>query len=336
MKTRLLLLGSFFILNSTYAACQLSQQHVEQEAPEQVTLHRVALGETVVLIAKKYRVTPKDIYELNAAAVDGLSAGMSLRIPVGRKVKDEVEVIDKGYQVVAMEALRKPKQAAQKPASETPVTTAAAAETTPLLQSDTAPEAATHKVKAGETLSELAEKYNTTIKAITAANAGKLKRGLQSGQVLTIPSSSGTITQAEYDVASAQAVTAAHEPETEHKVIPGETLTSLARKYNTTISAITEANASKLRKGLQAGQVLIIPASVEAEKVESSKPEPEGQPLAADEAAEHKVQPGETLTFLAKKYNTTIDAIMEANSKKLRRGLQAGQIITIKQGADVK
>jgi len=43
--------------------------------------HKVAMGETVMLIARKYRVTPRDIYDLNPKAVNGISANMVLTIP---------------------------------------------------------------------------------------------------------------------------------------------------------------------------------------------------------------------------------------------------------------
>lgn len=49
------------------------------------TQHKVLMGETVMLICKKYVVSPEDIYELNPEAVDGISPGMVLIIPVEEK-----------------------------------------------------------------------------------------------------------------------------------------------------------------------------------------------------------------------------------------------------------
>ena len=50
--------------------------------------HQVMMGETVRMLSKKYLVSPADIYKMNKFAVDGISNGMVLQIPV--PVKDEV------------------------------------------------------------------------------------------------------------------------------------------------------------------------------------------------------------------------------------------------------
>ena len=47
--------------------------------------HKVAMGETVMLIARKYRVMPQDICNLNPDAVNGISSNTMLSIPSGLK-----------------------------------------------------------------------------------------------------------------------------------------------------------------------------------------------------------------------------------------------------------
>ena len=54
--------------------------HSQDESVEIVT-HRVALGETMLMISKKYLVSPTEIYRLNKKAIDGVSEGMILYIP---------------------------------------------------------------------------------------------------------------------------------------------------------------------------------------------------------------------------------------------------------------
>lgn len=59
----------------------------ETTAPLESTIsHRVQMGETVVLICKKYLVAPDDIYKLNPDAVNGISQGMVLKVPADKKV----------------------------------------------------------------------------------------------------------------------------------------------------------------------------------------------------------------------------------------------------------
>ncbi len=76
----------------------------------------------------------------------------------------------------------------------------------------------------------------------------------------------------------------------------GDTLSSLARRYCTTIQAIMQANGM-MSYFLRAGDLIWIPSG--------------GVPAAGPVV--HIVQPGETLNSLARQYNTTVWAIMSAN-----------------------
>ena len=81
-----------------------------------------------------------------------------------------------------------------------------------------------------------------------------------------------------------------------YTVQPGDTLYSLAKRYNTTIQAIMQANGMT-SYFLRAGDVIWIPSSAT----------PPFGPIV------HIVQPGETLYSIARMYNTTVWAIMAAN-----------------------
>jgi len=81
-------------------------------------------------------------------------------------------------------------------------------------------------------------------------------------------------------------------------VQPGDTLSSIARRFGTTVAAIVEANGIADPDFIWVGQRLIIPLPV--------TPPPECQVI-------HVVQRGETLTGIALRYGTTISAIVAAN-----------------------
>jgi LysM repeat protein len=83
----------------------------------------------------------------------------------------------------------------------------------------------------------------------------------------------------------------------QYTVQPGDTLYSLARRYNTTVQAIMQANGM-MTYLLRVGQVITIPATHII---------PVG-PIV------HIVQPGETLHFIANKYGTTVWALMVLNN----------------------
>ena len=115
-----------------------------------------------------------------------------------------------------------------------------------------------HDVQRGETLYELSRRYGVTIEEITSANQ-VLSEGLKVGQRIKIPVKSA--------VADAQQPATAFAKT--HKVAKRETLYSLAKRYDVTIDELCEANPG-LKKGLKAGQVIVIPQKKEqkVEKVE--------------------------------------------------------------------
>lgn len=97
----------------------------------------------------------------------------------------------------------------------------------------------TYTVKSGDTLYSIAKKYNTTVNAITTLN-NLTSSNLKIGQTLKIPTFTQNVTEQTYTVKS------------------GDTLYSIARKYNTTVSELINRNNLKT-SNLSIGQELIIP-----------------------------------------------------------------------------
>lgn len=84
-------------------------------------------------------------------------------------------------------------------------------------------------------------------------------------------------------------------PNNEYTVVSGDTLYSIARKFNTTVDAIMELN-NLTSTTLQIGQILKIPTK------------------ANDNYIEYTVENGDTLYGIARRYNTTINAIKSLNN----------------------
>lgn len=59
----------------------------QEDDDVEIVTHKVALGETMLMISKKYLVSPTEIYRLNKKAIDGVSEGMILYIPQPIKAK---------------------------------------------------------------------------------------------------------------------------------------------------------------------------------------------------------------------------------------------------------
>jgi len=99
----------------------------------------------------------------------------------------------------------------------------------------------------------------------------------------------------------AQAAPPAQEPTTVYVVQLDDTLSAIARRYDTTVQALVQANGIKNPNLIHPGQRLVIP---------SASPTPE--PITREQV--HVVQRGETLYRIAQRYGTTVQALVAANN----------------------
>jgi LysM repeat protein len=104
--------------------------------------------------------------------------------------------------------------------------------------------------------------------------------------------------------------------QTRYTVQPGDTLTSIAARYGTTVDAIVAANNLPNRSTIYAGQSLIIPTGGTA-----SQP---AQPASGT----YTVQPGDTLSGIAARYGTTVQALLQANGLTSTT-IRVGQVLRI-------
>jgi LysM repeat protein len=93
----------------------------------------------------------------------------------------------------------------------------------------------------------------------------------------------------------------------EHSVERGDTYTSLAKEYETSISAIAKANPNADPTRLRVGQKLLIPPP---DATPSAEARPEALPPGLDV---YTVKSGDTLTSIAREHQTTVSAIQELN-----------------------
>jgi LysM repeat protein len=158
-----------------------------------------------------------------------------------------------------------------------------------------------HIVAPGETLSRIAQRYNTTVWAITQANGIYNPNFIYSGQWLVIPSST---TYPPYNPPPSSG-------STYYTVRYGDSLGRIAQRYNRTIWAIAQANGIYNANFIYAGQVLVIP------------------PAAPTRIATYYVQPGDILARIAQRYGTSVGAIASYNRLWNPSLIYAGQLLYI-------
>jgi LysM repeat protein len=109
-----------------------------------------------------------------------------------------------------------------------------------------------------------------------------------------------------------------------HVVKRGETLLAIAGTYNTTVDAIMKANGITNPTLLRIGQALVIP--------QPTATSPDVTPPALPLLVVYAVQPGDSLSSIAIKYGTTVDAIMTANNLASPDLIYPGQELEIPVG----
>ncbi len=113
-----------------------------------------------------------------------------------------------------------------------------------------------------------------------------------------------------------------------HVIRPGDTLWELARRYGTTVEAIAAANGIRPTQTLQIGQRLRIPTGrVPQSTAASSRPTPSPRSSVAPWQI-YTVRPGDSLWLIARRFGTTVKALMAANGLRSDR-LQIGQRLRI-------
>lgn len=135
------------------------------------------------------------------------------------------------------------------------------AEPTPTTAEPTAapsPSPITHVVQAGETLSEIARTYDTTVEAVVQANNLQNANAIREGQVLVIPSPGAPVPTLEATTAPIPTPPSSVGQRI-HVVRAGETLSEIARNYDVTVQEIVQANGLDNANAIRVGQALVIP-----------------------------------------------------------------------------
>lgn len=115
-----------------------------------------------------------------------------------------------------------------------------------------------------------------------------------------------------------------------HKVLRGDCLSALALRYGSTVEAIMDAN-DMTDDMVYIGQKLVIPSVVKRDQKDQSvgkRPATEEKRTVAAMMT-YRVQNGESVYTIARKFRTTQQAIVEANNLKSPSSIRIGQSLLI-------
>jgi len=116
--------------------------------------------------------------------------------------------------------------------------------------------------------------------------------------------------------------------QTRHLVQSGDTISGIAKEYSTTVKAVLAANGLTEQSRLSIGQELIIPLPL----AQTSTPTPTFTP--SPTPFMYTIRTGDTLSEIAKRFNTTVEALMQSNGIEDATRIRVGTQITIVQPPD--
>lgn len=274
------------------------------QAQDKYIQHRVAPSETITKIAQKYKVTPFDIYRLNPDSRSGIKENDIILVPTTSGVTSSVKAPTAKVDVVKS-AVR------------------------------------THLVQSKETLFSIARDYDVTVDDLRKANGALLDDGLKTGQTITIPSATSTVTTT--TVTPSQPVSKVNTLPVNttlqtitHTVEAGQTLFSIAQQYDIAVSELERLNPSVVQN-LPIGHQMIIKKGAEAQKPKpvvfeiptTTTVETQSiSKLLKKQYANYEVKPKETLYGLAQMFNISQAELLALNPM-LRDGVQVGMILKV-------
>ncbi len=159
-----------------------------------------------------------------------------------------------------------------------------------------------HIIKWGDTLWKIAKKYGVTVSQLLEANPGIDPNNLIVGRNLNIPPKSPSMTL--------------------YKVKAGDTMYLIAQKYQVTVQQLATANSLQEPYLLTIGQWLKVPQQPISQPPTTTIP-----PLTKI----YIVQPGDTLSSIAKKHNTSLPVLIALNKLPNPNLIYPGQQILVPQ-----
>jgi LysM repeat protein len=312
--------------------------------------HTVVKGETITNISQKYNVTPSDIYSLNPEVLNGLQENSILIIPIkistqsttlqnenqiihivksgetlyglSKKYKTTVDILEKANPELKNglkleQKLIIPKKNIKKNDNKTNQV---------VNQDNFTENSDIHIVKAKETLYGISKKYNISQDDLIALNP-ELKNGLPLGYSIKLKKKIKSVETKN---------TTNQELSINHKVLEGETLYGISKKYNVNTSEIIKLNPS-IENGINVDDILIIStkSDVKANENQNITKPIDVKPVEiykkeeiSDNIKTHKVVAGETIYSIANKYNISQELLIALNPN-IKEGLQIDAILSL-------
>ncbi len=181
-----------------------------------------------------------------------------------------------------------------------------------------------HKIKNGETLSQIAEKYHTTLAAIRDANSIR-GNTIRAGQHLMIPVASKPLVA--YSLSADGRRTAKQDKpraanRVDHVVRSGESFWTISQQYKVPLRNLASWNGMAPRDTLSIGQKLVVWTDKMPSSVANSR-------AATTRKLNYTVRSGDSLYLIANRFRITVADLLRWNKIDKNKILRPGQRLTM-------
>lgn len=265
-----------------------SAKNDRQPALELVN-YKVKRGEYLKLIAERYGISHNDLADMNdLSATASLAVGQTIKVPqqkTGGAERGNNERVN--------------------------------------AESSTKVATASYTVKSGDTLSKIANRFDSSNEDIAKLNKFSASTMVRVGQVITVPE-----------------VNVEPEKPSSYQVQSGDTLTAVAAKFDMTPQALASLNDLKTSSNLMRGATLKLIADSESKNSKASNKrnakEDKEQQVAVNSSAKsaedteaYTVKRGESLHAIAAKYELSTSELARLNNISAKTMVQVGQTLSV-------
>jgi len=187
---------------------------------------------------------------------------------------------------------------------------------------------ARHRVRTGDTLSEISRQYGVSVRSIQQVNGMGRRTLIRVNQTLLVPTSAASRYAdlgpgVPTDTVPGEALT--------YRVRRGDTLYAIARRYDTTPRSIASASGISVNKLLRIGERLTVVPGIRSSDAARRIATGGSASGGAEGRLVHTVRRGDTLWHIANLYKTTVNMLCALNDISPNTTLYPGARLVVQR-----
>ncbi len=274
---------------------QKFKQGLAEMPPEQRVAyrrHQIRSGESLIVIAKRYRTSVRTIQTINGINGSRIRAGESLMVPVASRAFEDYKLSHDIRRALAR-ANRIPSDGIK----------------------------VTYRVRNGDSLWIIARRHNVRVRDLTRWNGLSTRSVIRPGQKLVIwkrKPYGASVTAA----ALPRKESASGGEDSDYVVTRGDTLSHIARWHRTSVDKLASINGLEPDQVLYPGQKLRVPGTRKVSVAVAENDVPKRK-------IQYTVRSGDSLWVIARRFNVSVARLRQWNTLPRRALLQPGQKLDV-------